>query len=192
MAQCTFSVSQSHPCLRWFESRGGTTLQEETSCEGVAVATIGGSSDMGAFQQSGVPLCFQGKPTAPCFFPWQMPHCTQDVQCGTDIACFGEGVLARVVSDSVDNSVANKVIVCWNNQFALGESMAACSYHPWRTVLHAYLLKGPLWLLRVCPQVLWQWVLHAFFRATEQQCEDQNVLSFQSSVFHTRLHFFSL
>lgn len=36
----------------------------------------------------------------------------QDVQSGIDIACFGEGVLARVVSDSVYNSVANKVIVC--------------------------------------------------------------------------------
>lgn len=36
----------------------------------------------------------------------------QDVQSGTDIACFGEGALARVISDSVDNSVANKVIVC--------------------------------------------------------------------------------
>lgn len=75
------------------------------------VAIIGGSSDMGAFARVEVYLFASSANTnthRPLFFSMT----DQDVQSITNIACFGEAALTRVVPDSGDTSVASKVIVC--------------------------------------------------------------------------------
>ncbi|XP_025763152.1 uncharacterized protein LOC112846942 [Oreochromis niloticus] len=144
MVQCSFSVSESHPCPGPPEPGAGPSLQGGSSGERMEVTPFNSGSDLGSiWQGANRSFCFQGKYSLLPVLLHNRPRCTLGLgrasapmarhapvcisPSGNDISSSRESASAFPLSDSSGPLVAHKVVVCRDNQPASSESLAASS-----------------------------------------------------------------